>query len=105
MNGRVAKINGPLKNGRYPLTLSHISGDVEVVSLKPQNLNPSFKLSKEEELCEARRQAFFAYGTPIGGIGGDTACICEGHGRMFKNCITALQYFLCTSNRCHSSLM
>ena len=94
MNGRVTKINGPLNNGRYPIILRHISGDVEGVSLKAQNLNPFFELSEEEELSEAKRQAFVSYGHPIGGFGGDAACTLEGHGRMFKNCITALKWYL-----------
>ena len=57
-----------MNDGRYPLTLRHISGDVEIVRVKAQNINPSFKLSKEEELSEAKRQAFVSYGAPIGEI-------------------------------------
>lgn len=90
MNGRVAKINGPLKNGRYPVILRHISGDIENVTIKAQNLNPFFVLSEDEE---ARRQAFVNY--PPGGEGSrDAACILEGHGRMLKQCITALKWYL-----------
>ena len=58
INGRVSKISGPIKNGRYPLNLKHISGDEEIVSLRAQNLNPFFKLSEEEECSRKRRQAF-----------------------------------------------
>ena len=91
INGRVTKISGAIKNGRYPLILRHISGDDEVVSLKAQNLNPFFKLSEEEELSKARRQAFVSYGHPIRG---NKALVLEGHGRMFKQCITALKWNL-----------
>ena len=91
INGRVSKISGPMKNGRYPLNLKHISGDEEIVSLKASNLNPFFKLSEEEEWSSKRRQSFANYGNPIRG---NRACVPEGHGRMLKNCITCLKWNL-----------
>jgi len=93
INGRVSKISGPMKNGRYPLNLKHISGDEEIVSLKAQNLNPFFKLSEEEERSSKRCLAFVNYGNPIRGSG-NRACVPEGHGRMLKNCITCLKWNL-----------
>ncbi len=72
INGRLAVITGPINNGRYPLKIQHLTGEMERVSLKAQNINPFLK--PEQEAKEKSRLDFINYSSD--------AKVREGHGRL-----------------------
>ena len=59
INHQLAVITGPIDNGRYPIKIQHITGEIEKVSLKPQNINPFLKPDREAQ--ENSRLGFIDY--------------------------------------------
>ena len=51
INNRLAVVvnGGAFTNGRYPIKIQHLTGEVEKVSLKPQNLNHFLKPYQKAE--------------------------------------------------------
>ena len=76
INGRLAVVTGTINNGRYPLKIQHLTGEIERVSLKAQNINPFLK--PEQEAKEKSRLAFINYS--------NDAKVREGHGRLWIKC-------------------
>lgn len=82
INHRLAVVDGPINNGRYPVKMRHLTGEVEKVSLKPQNLNPFLK--PDQEADEKSRLDFISYSSD--------AKIREGHGRLLDQVLMLLRY-------------
>lgn len=82
INGRLAVVTGPINNGRYPIKIQHLTGEIEKVSLKAQNINPFLK--PEQESKEKSRLDFINYTTD--------AKIREGHGRLLDQVLMTLRY-------------
>jgi len=82
INGRLAVVTGPINNGRYPLKIQHLTGEIERVSLKAQNINPFLK--PEQEAKEKSRLAFINYS--------NDAKVREGHGRLLDQVLMTLRY-------------
>ena len=60
INNRLAVITTDgINNGRYPVKIQHLTGEIEKVSLKPQNINPFLK--QEQEANEKPRLGFVNY--------------------------------------------
>jgi hypothetical protein len=90
INGRLAVITGPINNGRYPLKIQHLTGEMERVSLKAQNINPFLK--PEQEAKEKSRLDFINYSSD--------AKVREGHGRLLDQVLMTLRYAVNMMNGC-----
>ena len=90
INNRLAVITGPINNGRYPVKIQHLTGEIEKVSLKAQNINPFLK--PEQEAKEKSRLAFINYSSD--------AKIREGHGRLLDQVLMQLRYSVNVMNGC-----
>ena len=82
INGRLAVVTGSINNGRYPLKIQHMTGEIEKVSLKAQNINPFLK--PEQEAKERSRLDFINYSSD--------AKVKEGHGRLLDQVLMTLRY-------------
>eukprot|EP00986_Skeletonema_menzelii_P016516 scaffold14862_cov151-Skeletonema_menzelii.AAC.5 len=82
INGRLAVVTGTINNGRYPLKIQHLTGEIERVSLKAQNINPFLK--PEQEAKEKSRLDFINYSSD--------AKVKEGHGRLLDQVLMTLRY-------------
>ena len=90
INGRLAVVTGPINNGRYPLKIQHLTGEIERVSLKAQNINPFLK--PEQEAKEKSRLDFINYSSD--------AKVREGHGRLLDQVLMTLRYAVNVMNGC-----
>ena len=82
LNNRLGTVYGSMKDGRYPVKIQHVTGEVEKVSLKPQNINPFLKEEQKEK--EQLRLEFINYSSD--------ARVREGHGRLFDQVLMLLRY-------------
>ena len=83
INGHLAIVDGKVgTNGRYPVKIHHITGEVERMGIKAQNLNPFLK--KEQEFDELNRLKFINYSSD--------AKIREGHGRLLDQVLMLLRF-------------
>jgi hypothetical protein len=90
INGRLAVITGPINNGRYPLKIQHLTGEMERVSLKAQNINPFLK--PEQEAKEKSRLDFINYSSD--------AKVREGHGRLLDQVLMTFRFAVNMMNGC-----
>eukprot|EP00979_Chaetoceros_neogracilis_P017817 scaffold10285_cov258-Chaetoceros_neogracile.AAC.3 len=72
MNGRLGIIHGEVDASRYPVTIHHLTGETQRLSVKPQNLNPF--ISNDQESEELKRVKSVQYTTD--------GKVREGHGRF-----------------------
>ena len=82
LNHRLAVVNGRLTSGRYPMKILHLTGEVESIGIKAQNLNPF--LAPEQESKEKSRLSFINYSSD--------AKLREGHGRFLDQLLMLLRY-------------
>ena len=87
LNGRVGRINGKPKEGRFPIRIdaNWLSGEHEVMALKLCNLHPFFTGRNEETTrCPESLEGYSS-----------TSCVRGSHGRLLHRFLRFGQWFVC----------